>query len=53
MNGDLPAAQQTISDALRLDPNDTISTTLATRIDEVARGSRPQPKSLAELQRRE
>lgn len=53
MNGEVASAQQAIAEALRLDPNDTISTALAKRINDVASGSRPQPKSLDELQRRE
>ena len=53
MNGELPSARQAIAEALRLDPNDAISKALAKRIDDVASGSRPPPKSLDELQRRE
>jgi tetratricopeptide (TPR) repeat protein len=53
MSGELPAAREAIADALELDPNDPISKALAKRIDDVANGSRPQPKSLEELQRQE
>jgi Flp pilus assembly protein TadD len=51
MNGDVAGARQAIGDALRLDPNDAITKLLAKRIAEIADGSRPQPKSLGELQR--
>lgn len=51
MNGEVPSAQQAIGEALRIDPNDTVSKALAQRIDNVVTGSRPPPKSLAELQR--
>jgi tetratricopeptide (TPR) repeat protein len=51
LSGDLPAAQQSIIEALRLAPNDAISNMLAKRIGEFANGSRRMPKSLADLQR--
>ena len=53
LDGHVSAAQQAIAEALRLDPTDAISKALARRIDDVASGARPQPKSLAELQGRE
>jgi tetratricopeptide (TPR) repeat protein len=50
LSGDVPSAQRSIAEALRLDPSDSISKALAKRIDDVASGARPQPKSIAELQ---
>lgn len=50
LSGDLPAAKQVIVDALKLDPNDSISKMLAKRIDDIASGARPQPKTLDELE---
>lgn len=49
--GDLPGAQEAITTALRLDPDDTISQALERRIGEIARGERPRPRSFQDLER--
>jgi tetratricopeptide (TPR) repeat protein len=49
--GDIAAAQQTVAEALKLDPNDSITKALAQVILDVSTGKRPRPKSLHELQR--
>lgn len=51
MDGQVGAAQSTIADAGKLDPNDEITKGLAKLIGDVASGSRPQPKTLDDLQR--
>jgi Flp pilus assembly protein TadD len=51
LDGQIGAAQTTIADALRLDPSDSVTQVLKTRIDEIASGKRPRPKSVQDLQR--
>lgn len=51
LNGDVAGAREAITTALRLDPDDTISKALGRRIGEIARGERPRPRSLQELER--
>jgi cytochrome c-type biogenesis protein CcmH/NrfG len=51
MNGEVAEAQKAVATAQKLDPNDAITKALAKRIDEIANGKRPQPKSFEELQR--
>jgi tetratricopeptide (TPR) repeat protein len=51
LDGQFAAAQGAIAEALRLDPTDDVTRTLKGRIDDVATGVRPKPKSVKELQR--
>ena len=49
LNGEPAAAQQTVAEALALDPNDAITKALAQEIADVSTGKRPRPKSFSEL----
>ncbi len=51
LNGDISGAQEAINQSLALEPDDPISSSLKERIDEVAAGTRPAPKSIRELER--
>jgi tetratricopeptide (TPR) repeat protein len=51
LDGQIGAAQVAIADALRLDPSDSVTQALKTRIDEVASGKRAMPKSVRDLER--
>jgi tetratricopeptide (TPR) repeat protein len=51
LDGQISAAQAAIADALILDPSDSVTRVLKTRIDEVANGKRARPKSAHDLER--
>ncbi|HEY8378708.1 MAG TPA: tetratricopeptide repeat protein [Nannocystis sp.] len=49
--GRLPDARTTVERALAMAPDDPITRALAARIDDVHHGRRPQPRTLADLER--
>ena len=51
LDGQIGTSQKVIADALQLDPSDTVTRALKIRIDEVARGDRPKPGSVRDLER--
>lgn len=51
LDGQIAAAQAVIADALQLDPSDGVTRALKARIDDVANGVRPKPKSVHDLER--
>jgi len=51
LDGQIAAAEATVTDAIRLDPSDPITITLKSRIDDVERGRRRRPISLHDLER--
>ena len=51
LDGQIGAGQATIADALRLDPSDSVTRALKTRIDEIASGKRARPQSVHDLEK--
>jgi tetratricopeptide repeat protein len=51
LDGQIGLSETVIADALQLDPSDTVTRALKTRIDEVAKGDRPKPRTVHDLEK--